>query len=235
MLSSFINARKENWLRSAIFAAAASATRVVGIFLVPALIVELWIQKVAEKKSKNYKECCSYKDFFKIYFKEIMTICLGSVGLLSYMYYLHKNFNDPFYFFHVQSEFGGGRQEQLVFYPQVVWRYLKILWTVRPFDLKYIIYIQEFVFGILGLTGIIWCWFKVRKSYVVFSALVFLLPILTGTFSSVPRYFLASFSVLLLLIKIFKDNKPARYIWLSISTLLLIFNTILFIQGYWVA
>lgn len=235
VFSSFISARKANWVRSALFAAAASTTRVVGVFLIPALLVELWTQKVAEKKSKNEAECCGFTDFIKIYFKEIMIIFSGSLGLLIYMFYLKTNFNDPLYFFHVQSSFGGGRQESLVLYPQVVWRYLKILWTTRPFNLKYFAYVQEFIFGTLGLIAIVWSWFKVRKSYVVFSALVFLLPTLTGTFSSMPRYFLASFSVLLLMINILKDNKPARYIWLSISTLLLIFNTILFIQGYWVA
>ena len=151
------------------------------------------------------------------------------------MIYLQHNIGDPLYFFHVQSEFGGGRQESIILYPQVIWRYLKILWTARPFDLKYYAYVQEFIFGTLGLVGIVWSWFKVRKSYVVFSALVFLLPTLTGTFSSMPRYFLASFSVFLLMIKLFEHHKIARLIWLSLSTLWLIFNTILFIQGYWVA
>ena len=116
-----------------------------------------------------------------------------------------------------------------------MWRYIKILWTARPFDLKYYAYVQEFIFGVLGLVGIIWSWFRVRKSYVVFSALAFLLPTLTGTFSSMPRYFLASFSVFILVIKLLEKKPLLQNIWLGISTLLLIFNTILFIQGYWVA
>ncbi|MBU1885089.1 hypothetical protein KKE34_00595 [Patescibacteria group bacterium] len=239
VLLSFLNARKGHWLKAGLIAVLASATRLVGVFLVPALLVELWIQKTAlqkaqgnEKRNKNY---CQLRYFCQKYWKQILAILTGSLGLIIYMIYLQRNFNDPLYFYHVQSEFGGGRQESIVLYPQVVWRYIKILWTARPFDLKYYAYVQEFVFGVLGLAGIIWSWFRVRKSYVVFSALVFLVPTLTGTFSSMPRYFLASFSVFLLLIKLFEHNKTARLTWLSISTLLLIFNTILFIQGYWVA
>ncbi len=235
VLVSFLSARKGRWLKAGLFAALASATRLVGIFLIPALLVELWIQKMAQEKANDSPSCCLWRQFIKTYKKEIFFISLGGVGLLSYMFYLNKNFNDPLYFYHVQSEFGGGRQESLILYPQVVWRYIKILWTARPFDLKYFAYLQEFIFGTLGLIGIIFSWFRVRKSYVVFSALVFLLPTLTGTFSSMPRYFLVSFSVLLLITKILKDRPIAKYLWLGLSTLLLIFNTILFIQGYWVA
>lgn len=235
VLLSFLNARRGRWLRSGLVAALASATRLVGIFLIPALLVELWIQKTAEQKAKGNENYHHLLHFCQNYWREITSILLGALGLLFYMIYLQRDFNDPLYFYHVQSEFGGGRQESIVLYPQVVWRYLKILWTARPFDLKYYAYVQEFLFGTLGLVGIIWSWFKVRKSYVVFSALTFLLPTMTGTFSSMPRYFLVSFSVFLLLIKLFRNNKVSRYLWLSLSTLLLIFNTILFIQGYWVA
>jgi len=235
VLVSFLEARKGNWLKAGLIAALASATRLVGIFMVPALLVELWIQKTAEQKAGGNDSFSQPLYFCQKYWREISYILLSFLGLIAYMIYLQQNFNDPLYFYHVQAEFGGGRQESLVLYPQVVWRYLKILWTARPFDLKYYAYVQEFLFGTLGLAGIIWSWFKVRKSYVVFSALAFLLPTLTGTFSSVPRYFLVSFSVFLLLIKLFENNKAGRYIWLTLSTLLLIFNTILFIQGYWVA
>lgn len=220
VLTSFLKARQGQWLAAGITAALASATRIVGIFLIPALLFEFWEQ---------------YHSFAKKYYLEIISILIGALGLISYMIYLQYRFHDPLYFYHVQAEFGGGRAESIVLYPQVVWRYLKILWTARPFDLKYFTYLQEFMFGTLGLVGIIWSWFKVRKSYVIFSGLAFLLPTLTGTFSSLPRYYLASFSALILLIKILKDQPRERYLWLTFSTLLLIFNTILFIQGYWVA
>ncbi|MBT4004441.1 MAG: hypothetical protein HOF08_00145 [Candidatus Pacebacteria bacterium] len=238
VLLSFLNARKGHWLKAGLVAALASATRLVGIFLVPALLVELWLQKSALREANQtnqIKITSQIKCFAQKYWKQILAITTGSLGLASYMIYLQRVFGDPLYFFHLQSEFGGGRQESIVLYPQVVWRYLKILWTARPFDLKYYSYAQEFIFGTLGLAGIIWSWFRVRKSYVVFSALAFLLPTLTGTFSSMPRYFLASFSVFILIIKLLDKNKTTRLIWLSLSTLWLIFNTILFIQGYWVA
>lgn len=234
IILSFLSAREDKWLKAGLFAAVASATRVVGIFLIPALLVELWLQKVP-----YFDQTASFffklKKFVQNNQTKILKIMLGILGLLGYMLYLQIKFHDPLYFYHVQSEFGSGREESLILYPQVVWRYLKILWTARPFDLKYYAYFQEFLVGTLGLLAIIWSWFKVRKSYVVFSALVFLLPTLTGTFSSMPRYILASFSIFLLLIKILADKPRLRIAWLAFSTLFLIINTILFIQGYWVA
>lgn len=225
--SSLLSARAGNWLKAGIMAALASATRVVGIALVPAFLVELWLQ--------HGVEISHFMRFLRQQKTKIMVILLGSAGLVTYMFYLKTHFNDWLYFLHVQAEFGAGRQESLILYPQVVWRYLKILWTYRPLDLKYLIYVQELMVGVLGLAGLIWSWFKVRQSIVLFSLLVFLIPTTTGTFSSLPRYFLASLSVFLLMTKLLKNRLLARYLWLGTSTCLLIFNTILFIQGYWVA
>ncbi len=152
------------------------------------------------------------------------------------MYYLYREFSDPLYFFHVQSEFGGGiRQETVILYPQVVWRYIKILLTARPFDLKYFSYVQEFVTGTIGLILLLYSVTKTRLSYIIFSLLAFLLPTLTGTFSSMPRYILVCFPIFILLSIWSEKSKIFRYTWFTISGILLLLNTVLFIQGYWVA
>jgi hypothetical protein len=228
----FYSARKKNWLKASLFASLATATRVIGVLLIPALLLELWLQK---RKSSQDQTLINLKSWIKSSKKEILLILLGSSGLVLYMLYLWKTFGDPLYFFRVQSEFGSGRQENLILYPQVVWRYLKIFFTYKPLDLKYLSFVQEFLVGIVGLLMIIWSWFRVRKSYVVFSFLAFLLPTLTGTFSSLPRYSIISFSIIILLAQLISKKKVVGYFLIPVFTLLLIFNTILFIQGYWVA
>jgi Gpi18-like mannosyltransferase len=221
VISSFYFARKRKWWLASLFIGLASATRIVGILLVPAILIELFSQY----ESKT----------FRLWWKHSLAILLGGIGFLSYALYLWKEFGHPLFFMQVQSEFGSGRQETVVLFPQVVWRYIKILKTYRPFGLMYVTFVQEFVVAILGLLALMRSWFTVRKSYVVFSTLAFLVPTITGNFSSMPRYVLTSFALFVLVGQILNKSKLAQVIYFTLSTLLLVFNTILFIQGYWVA
>ncbi len=238
VIGSFWSVQQKRYWLAAGCIALASATRITGILLLPAVLFEIvftdtkWslslkiLQKTIEKQLHKWRR----------HIKPIGIVSLGAVGLLSYMYYLYREFGDPVYFFHVQSEFGGGvRQETLVSYPQVIFRYIKILLTARPFDFKYFSYVQEFVVGIIGLLTILYSANKARLSYIIFSVLAFLLPTLTGTFSSMPRYILVCFPIFILLATWAEKSKIFRYTWFIGSSILLILNTILFIQGYWVA
>jgi len=236
VIGTFLAAYKRKWLAAGLLTALASATRVVGVMLVPALLIELALQTNPQLKLFNLTQLkLTLLKLIVSKKKKLVFISLGFLGLLTYMLFLTYEFGDPLYFFHVQSEFAGTRQESLVIYPQVWWRSLKILLTYRPLDLKYFAYIQEFIVGSLGLAGLLYAFKKVRASYVVFALLAFLVPTLTGTFSSMPRYMLVCFPIFILLAQVLKNKKLALWLYLLVSTTLLIFNTILFIQGYWVA
>jgi len=54
MIAAFYFARKGKWLVAGIFGALASATRVVGIFLLPALLVEWWEQKKIQNPKARF-------------------------------------------------------------------------------------------------------------------------------------------------------------------------------------
>ncbi|MGD9129816.1 MAG: glycosyltransferase family 39 protein [Candidatus Woesebacteria bacterium] len=234
VILSFLAAEKKNWILAGSISALASATRIVGVFLVPALLLELWMTET-KGKSKNLKNRIYF--FLKNHWQKILAVCLGSFGLLFYMIYLKVRFHDALYFLHVQSEFGASRSETIILYPQVLIRYLKILITARPFDWKYFSYIQEFIISTLGLL-LITLAYKIRKmrlSYLVFTILAFFTPTLTGTFSSMPRYILVCFPIFIYLANILKKHKITTILYLTISLFLLIINTVLFIRGYWVA
>lgn len=223
VLASFLAMKTKKWWLAATLAGLASATRLVGVFLLPSLIWELWqSQKI--------------KQFDKTFVFNLMLIVLISVsGLLIFMGLLYQHFHDPLYFYHVQSEFGAGREEQLIVYPQVVWRYLKILITARPIDLRYLIYLEEFLSGVGGAI-LFWAgWKKMRPSYLFYAVPAFILPTLTGTFSSLPRYLLVCFPIFIILAQILEKRHWLRWLWLSVSLVLLIVNTMMFLQGYWVA
>jgi hypothetical protein len=238
VLGTFLSLKKNRYWFVALFIALASATRVSGILLIPAVIFEIifndlkWSDTIKQAKNIVVKQIINYRS----YLKPSLIISLGSIGLLLYMFYLYREFNDPLYFFHIQSEFGGGvRQESLISYPQVLWRYIKILVTVRPFDLKYYSYVLDLIVGTLGLAIIIYSATKTKLSYIVFALLSFFLPTLTGTFSSIPRYILICFPIFIILGIWSEKSKIFRYTWFITSSLLLVLNTVLFVQGYWIA
>jgi hypothetical protein len=221
VITSFYFARKGEWLKSGLIAALASATKITGIVLLPALVYEYFLQKKSQK--------FSLKDIIPL-----GSISLSSLGLLSYMKYLYTYFSDPLLFLHVQEQFGAGRQtSSLIMLYQVFWRYTKMIFTVQRNSLLFYTVSHEFIIGLSFLILLILAFKHTRKSYALFGLISYILPTLTGTFTSMPRYVLVLFPAFIVLAKFLKGKK--YHIFLIISGILLIVNTILFIQGRWVA
>lgn len=223
ILASFIAAKKKHYLLAGVLGGLASATRVVGIFILPSLFLLIYL-----KDKRNWQA--------------YLKVSISALGLLAYMFYLKWQFNDYLYFFHVQSEFGASRQTQLVLLPQVIYRYLKIFMTVRPIDFKYFAYVQEFLLSIFALILLSiasyssWKNKKIVLPYLLFALMAYFLPTLTGNFSSMPRYLLACFPLFVYLaIKLENKRGITKFIYLTISLIFFIINLILFSQGYWVA
>jgi len=234
ILQTFLATHYKKWWLAAILAGLASATKVVGIFAVAAVILEFLFEKHTIWQITKQKVFSAFKKIPSHWKNLLMILLVGSLGLLSYMAYLQLRYQDALYFLHVQSEFGGGRQESLVTYPQVVWRYIKILLTARPFDFKYFAYVQEAVAGTIGLILIFLASKKISFGWLVFCLGAFFVPTLTGTFSSLPRYILIIWPMYFVLTNLI-NQKSWQILYLTISIGLLILNTMLFIQGYWVA
>jgi Gpi18-like mannosyltransferase len=216
VISSFYAARKGKWWLAGLLGLFSGLTRLIGVFLFPALLFEYYLQN---------RNMLSPRILF----------CFGPLlGLFIYMFYLGVTFNDPLLFYHVQAEFGANRtSSELVLLPQVFFRYIKMLFSTPIANPIYPILIQEFMAGLLGSIGLIIAWFKVRRSYVVFAIGAFLLPTLTGTFSSMPRYLLPIFPLLMPVSKLLP--KRIFNILITVFTALLVYNLIRFTQGLWVA
>ena len=118
------------------------------------------------------------------------------------MNYLNYAFGDPLLFYSVQNDFGAQRETgRIVMLYQVFWRYVKMLLTVKVSSLLYYRVILEFLAGLFGLILSILSFRDVRKSYALFAFLAYILPTLTGTFSSMPRYVLPLFPLFVVLSK----------------------------------
>ena len=226
---SFFAARKGNWLVAGLVGAVASATRPVGVFLFPALLVEFWEQK----KIKNEK--LKTKKFLMRDAADFMAICLVPLGLGVYMIYLQQHFGDSLMFLHSQPAFGADRSDRIVLLYQVLWRYIKMLMTVQLGSLLYFRVLQELVSSLVFLILAVVSFKKVRLSYAVFAILSFITPTLTGTFSSMPRYVLVMFPAFIVLGKWFENRDRLWRFWIGLSVILLIIDVSLFLTGRWVA
>ena len=217
LLSSFYLARKKEWIKAGLIGAIASASRIIGVFLIPALLYQWW----KNKQKRNLSQ--------------LVGAVLPAGGLLAYMIYLQIKFGDPLMFAHVQEGFGAGRTTSgFILLYQVFWRYLKMIFTVDPANPIYFTVWLELLSAIFFLGLLAYAWRKgIRKSYLIFAVFAYLLPTLTGTFSSMPRYVLVLFPAFMVLGSI--KNRYLYWAWITISILLLLITTMLFTRGYWVA
>ncbi len=206
--------RKKYFLFAGFVIALASMTKVIGILLILVYLIEF-------NKSKNWK------------LSNILGFLISPLGLLGYMFYLHRSFGNSLYFLTSQPVFGAGRDASgMVLPPQVIFRYIKIFTSVSADSLPYLNAVLELVFTILPFVLLIYFFKKMRKSYWVFTFAALLLPTLTGTLSSMPRYALAAFLLLPLIVQRWnRYYKLISFVFIILGVLLLG----LFIRGYWIA
>jgi hypothetical protein len=219
--------QKKNYLVVAVLAILASLTRFIGVFLVIPIFFNWWVNN----KSK----------------RALLAIVAPLIGLGAYCFYLWKTTGDPLYFLSSQPAFGANRSTEIILLPQVYWRYLKIFITAN-WDFRYFVSVIEFtifnlVLGVLVLDLLkhinLKKGFKLkilnfdRLGLNLFSLANIILPTLTGTLSSIPRYSLMSISFFIYLTEI-KDKS----IKIILALIFLIFHIVLlayFTQGYFVS
>lgn len=225
LISTLYFLKKEKYSLVAIFSFLASLTRLVGIFLIIPIIFHFFSKR---KKPSAY---------------HLVFIIFPLFGLGLYCFYLLKTTGDLFFFLTSQPIFGANRSSHLILLPQVYWRYFKIFITAAH-DSRYFVSVIEFlifnlVFVILILdliknltpqkAGKNW----ERISLNIFSFSNLILPTLTGTFSSIPRYSLLSISFFIYLAAI--KNNIVKYLIMIIFITLHIILLGLFTQGYFIS
>ncbi|OGK30460.1 hypothetical protein A3F29_00455 [Candidatus Roizmanbacteria bacterium RIFCSPHIGHO2_12_FULL_33_9] len=222
VILSFYLARKKNFILAGVIAGFASATKLVGIFLLPALILEFYLQNKDRIYLKSY------------ILNLISIIVLSSSGLVAYIFYLWKVYGDPLLFVHSLSAFGVGRSGgELIFLPQVIFRYFKIFSTVPFFTHDVPIALLEFSLFFIFLFILVFNIKKIRLFYLIFGILAIMTPTLSGTLSSMPRYLLVVFPVFIILGCL--KNNFLKFSLLIVSLVLLVILTSYFLRGYFIA
>jgi Gpi18-like mannosyltransferase len=224
----FYFARKKKWLLAACLGGLASGTRVVGIILFPSLLIDLL---VIQKDTK-------YWHVRKSKILNAMYLLLIPLGTIAYMFYLKMKVGDPLIFIHSVNIFGPQRSSQLVILPQVFYRYIfKILPVLNYlyFQLSFTT-ILEFGTAVLFLTLSMLSLIKLRLSYSIYLISGYLIPTLSGSFSSLPRYVLVLFpGFIILAMWLEKQNKIVKDITYAVLVYFLFISEAMFIRGYWVS
>lgn len=210
---------KKKWLLACICVGLASATRMVGICTAIFVLYELW-------KTKN-----------KLRLFDMFGILVMPLGLLSYMYYLLKMFGDPLRFVHIQSLYEINRSVgHFIFFPQVLWRYTKILFLAvgKPTIVAYGVSIAELVLTLGAFFLLYYGWKKkVKLSYIFYSLVVLVIPTLTGTFTSMPRYILTIIPLFIIFTYIPKNS--VKYVLVSLFSILQLVSVMLYLRGWFIA
>ncbi len=214
----FYYCRKQKLLAAAVFGFSASLTRLMGLFLVIPIIL-------ASLKNKNRK---------------LLLYSLGPIlGLGVYMFYLWQTTGDPLFFFHSQAVFGESRSTSFILLPQVYFRYFKILFTA-DWSFAYFVAVLEMLFFtafLIVLSLDLKKQIKVKNfsliSLNLFSLVNILLPTLTGSFMSIPRFSLLSLSFYLYLATL--KNKMIKSLLIVFFALFQAVLLCFFIQGYFIS
>jgi Gpi18-like mannosyltransferase len=216
-------ARNKKWLFAGFLAALATSTRIVGLALVAAIAVEIFLEWRANKKINLLVP--------------LMSLAISILGIGIYVGYVWVMTGDPFNFYNSVNIFGAQRSNHLILLPQVFYRYFfKILPNLNYSVLSvYFPPLLELVVGLLFTMLSILSFFKIRLSYAVYLTLGFLIPSLSGSFSSLPRYVLVLFPAFCLVAQWLDNKKLFSFAILSISFILLVISYSLFSRGYWIS
>lgn len=223
--------RKKQFFFSFVAAYLLGVTRVVGVFASIPLLAPLLTKR--PKKGEILP-------WVRVNRKTILVGLAPIAGLATYCFFLFVTTGDPLFFFHAQEEFGANRSTSLILPPQVIYRYLRIFLTADK-NFQYAVALLELSFYLFTLAVLT---YDLKKQLMqkkrgferiglnLFSLFNIILPSLTGTLTSIPRYSLLSFSIFFVLGEI--RNTVFKVVLLTLFIVLHIIMFAFFVQGYFV-
>lgn len=204
----FYYLKKNNLMAATITTILATATRITGIALVLALI--LHIVSTGGLNRRNW------------------FVWLSPMGLIIYGWYLYLNTQDPLYFITAEKYWF-----RFINFPWVsFWDTIHSLSTVGFIKTNFNI-LLDFIFAIFGVGLILRSFRFLHPSLAFYGLISIIIPIVTSTLMSFPRFLLPIFPIFMVLALV--KNKYFNFAYQIISVMLLAAFSILFINGYWVS
>ncbi len=211
-LGCFLAARQERWSLAAILGALVCLTRLNGLVIIPALLVEMLLQYRASRRLQP----------------QWLWIMIVPFGFGIYLLLNQYITGDALTFITVGRE---NFQKSFSMPWNGIEGVYNAMWSPEPPHAQ-MVGVQEFVFIVLGGVCTVASAFLLRPSYTVWMAGNWLLITSVGFILSVPRYTLAMFPIFILFARL-----AERSFWHGVITvwslLLLAFFVGEFIQGHW--
>src|SRR3989337_60815 len=214
-IASFYYAREDRWLLAGFLGMLASATRITGIFLVLALLIEYLSQK--EFRIKKLK-------------LNFLYLGLIPIGFIAYLVINYVTFENAFAFLIAQREYW--YKSLTPPWRGLLWAWDRMLWEGGDPASRLMVGGAEFMFGIFGLLCTIWSFIHLRVSYGIYMLLTWTAATSTSFLLSVPRYTLSMFPIFILL-ALGAGRREIHYLITIISLLLYSLFLIIFAQGLW--
>jgi len=217
----FYFALGRNWIACGVVGLLATATRVVGLAIFPAILWEWWRSGGVKRRDWG----------------GFLSVMLAPLGLAVYMYYLHIVTGDPLEFLHNVGIYGEQRSASIVLLPRVFYRYFfKIIPSLSLYWPTLYVTFLEIVTGSLFLLVTILGFGRLRMSLWIYMVLAYLVPTFSGSFSSFPRYALVLFPGFILMGE-YLERMPRVVKWVVFVTVFcgLCLACGMFIRGYWIA
>lgn len=217
MILFFLYMYKKSFLKSALFAALSSATRVVGILLTPLLFYRAW-KFCKEKKNRKFP----------------ISVLIAPLGFLIYFVYSWATSGDPFSIISAQTAWDrplsiaspifaiGDGLRKIIAGPQAHY----------DSSFVYPVIIFEFFILILIVTFLVISFNKIKKIYWLYSFWSLILILFGGILSALPRYALLIFPLHIYTAKYL--SKKMYFVYIIVSFLLMLVVSSLFLRGYWV-
>ncbi len=220
-IACFYLARTKQWLVVSLLAMLLVSTRFVGVFIIPAILYEYYLQNKPLRIKNSLK------------LLELVSIPL--IGLIAYSIYNYQKWGSLISFLTYHSELNNGRSSTSLILPiQTIYRYFKILTTIPYYKVEWGIAFLEISTFIFGTVLLFIAWRKkVRTSYLIFSVGAFMMPAFSGTFSGLPRYLLVAFPIFIALSLI--KSKYLKIFYFAISIPLMFLLLMLFTRGYYIS
>ena len=191
-LGAIYSTLKKNYLAAAIFLLFCSATHITGIPVILLIGMMMWEQK---------------EDVWKI----LVTMAVGSLGLLTYIVYLWHKFHAPLAFLSSQKSHG--------------WLASSYSTLFSQFDLFNAIFI------VLILVAIYYWWNR-RRSFSIYSFSFLLIPLLGKQFGGFNRYVLMVFPVQFMLFAYLRNKTIAYQLCLSFFAISWAYFILQYAGGY---
>ncbi len=208
--------RKKAWGRAGIAAGLLTITKPYGILMLPALGLEyLW----------------SHDWNVKILLKKIdwLPLLLPLFSFGGFVLFNYLKFHNPVAFLDAQQTWGRTLANPAVALLEEGRYYLFGGKILTGSNFPYVIYLGSFVFSLWAF----WlAWSRVRKTYLLFSGLLLLSALLTGTLTSWGRYMLLGFPVLMGPAVYLAEKKKIFWLYLFISTALLLICANFFVRCF---